>query len=256
MASALIRGLLSSGVCVASDIRVLGRSRARMEELAGKAGVQVAGDAAEAFGEAEAVILCVKPADVETALRGTGGTIGGKLLISVAAGVGIEKLSGWCPAGTRVVRAMPNTCSLVGAGMTVLAYAAGASEEDKKLARAVFEAVGETAEIPEKLFDAATAVSGSGPAYFFLFTEALADAGVAAGLPRDLAVRLAVETARGAGKMLKESGLTASALREMVTSPAGTTAAALRVFEKQGLRGEVMDAVLAAAARSRELSGS
>lgn len=174
-------------------------------------------------------------------------------VLSVAAGITIDTIESELPAGTPVVRAMPNTPALVGAGASAVAGGAAATEADIEWAVSILGAVGEVVVVSEPLLDVVTGLSGSGPAYVFLVAEALIDAGVTAGLPRDLAATLAGQTLFGAAKLLVEGEGSPAELRAGVTTPAGTTAAGLRVLESRALRAAFIDAVAAATERSREL---
>jgi pyrroline-5-carboxylate reductase len=175
------------------------------------------------------------------------------LAISIAAGITASQLDRWLGGEVAVVRAMPNTPALVGAGVSAIAAGRAAEEGDLEWARGILGAVGEVVTVPERLLDAVTGLSGSGPAYVFLVVEALIDAGVLAGLPRDVAETLAIGTVAGAGRLLVETGDSPADLRAAVTSPGGTTAAGLRALEQAGTRAAFLDAVLAATERSREL---
>lgn len=177
-------------------------------------------------------------------------------VLSIAAGVTIASIEASLPAGTAVIRVMPNTPSLVGAGAAAVAGGTGATDDDVAWAVEVLSAVGEAVVVTEPLLDAVTGLSGSGPAYVFLIAEALIDAGVSAGLPADLAATLAGQTLYGAAKLLVDTGTAPAELRAGVTTPAGTTAAGLRVLEQRGVRAALIDAVSAATERSRELGGS
>jgi pyrroline-5-carboxylate reductase len=201
-------------------------------------------------GEGSDVVIAVKPGDVETVCRELKRPA---RVLSIAAGVTLARLESWLPDGTAVVRAMPNTPALVGAGAAAIAGGTLATEADIAWARQVLEAVGTVVELPESALDAVTGLSGSGPAYVFLLAEALIDAGVLVGLPRPVAKQLAVQTLLGAAKLMAETGDEPSALRAAVTSPGGTTAAGLRALEAAGVRHAVLDAVTAAAERSRAL---
>jgi pyrroline-5-carboxylate reductase len=174
--------------------------------------------------------------------------------VSIAAGVSLFQIQSQLPSQARVVRAMPNTPALVGAGATALCANEAAGDDDRRLARALFEAVGVVWEAPrEDLMDAVTGLSGSGPAYVFLVLEALGDAGVRQGLPRDAAYQLAFQTVLGAARLAQESGVHPAALKDQVTSPGGTTIAGLAELERGGVRAAFQAAVAAATARSREL---
>jgi pyrroline-5-carboxylate reductase len=197
---------------------------------------------------AAGAVVAVKPADVAAACAAL--DVG--RVLSIAAGVTIAAIEG-AIAGIPVVRAMPNTPALVGAGAAAIAGGTLARDDDLAWAEGILGAVGEVVRVPEKLLDAVTGLSGSGPAYVFLVAEALIDAGVHAGLPRDVSTTLAVQTLLGSARLLAESGDTAEALRAAVTSPGGTTAAGLRELERHGVRSAILEAVAAATNRSREL---
>jgi pyrroline-5-carboxylate reductase len=178
------------------------------------------------------------------------------LVVSIAAGVTTGRIERELGGKVRVVRVMPNTPSLVGAGAAALAKGTHATDDDLAAAESIFGAVGISARVEEKLLDTVTAVSGSGPAYVFYVTEAMIKAGVAAGLDESLAKKLAVQTVYGAGKLLMESGEEPASLRRKVTSPGGTTEAALKVMSERKLEEIFAEAIKAAEKRSRELSGS
>ena len=255
MAEAIICGLLredvGAGICVAEI------SPKRRDELTAQfPHVRVLGDAAEAAEWGEVVILAIKP-------QQAGGVLGliervvtpDKLVISIMAGIPSSKIETNLSPGCRIIRAMPNTPGLIGAGATAVCPGRKASSDDLDLARRIFALIGTTVSVEEKLMDAVTALSGSGPAYVFTFIEALTDAGVKNGLPRDVAAQLAVQTVLGAARMVAETGEHPTLLKEKVTSPGGTTIAALHVLENGSFRGVVMNAVDAACLRSKELAG-
>jgi len=246
MGEALLGGLLASGWAAPDELAVVEPVAARRDELAERfAGVTVGtGPVA-----AEGAVIAVKPADVPAACH----DLPVKRILSIAAGVSVAAIERAAGEGVAVVRAMPNTPALVGAGAAAIAGGSSAGDADLDWAASILGAVGEVVRVPEKLLDAVTGLSGSGPAYVFLVAEALIDAGVLAGLPRDVSTTLAVQTLLGSARMLAETGETPEALRAAVTSPGGTTAAGLRELEKAGLRSAVLEAVAAAAARSREL---
>jgi pyrroline-5-carboxylate reductase len=250
---ALLSGLLRSGV-PADELSFSEQYAARAESLSQSYGVRAVTNAhAAAF--ADVVLLAVKPADIETLAAEIAPALGDKtLVVSVAAGITISFLESKLPVGTRVVRVMPNTPMLVGEGMSAIAGGTHAGNADLESAEALLGAVGRVVRLPESQLDAVTALSGSGPAYIFLLVEALIDAGVLLGLPRAVASELAIQTALGSALMLRDSGDSAAQLREAVTSPGGTTAAALRTFEAHGLRAAVNDALVAARDRSIELA--
>lgn len=255
MASALGGGLSAAGI---SSDRLAGSDpdAACRDAFAEKVGARALDDNAALVAESDLVVLAVKPAVVPTVLESLGGSsdLARPLWLSIAAGVSIGAIEAPLPSGARVVRAMPNTPALVRCGATALCANGAATDADRAAALALFEAVGYAWEAPnEGLLDAVTGLSGSGPAYVFLFLEALGDAGVRAGLPRDAAYDLAFHTVRGAAQLAIESGRHPAALKDQVTSPGGTTIAGLERLEAGGVRAALHDAVSAAASRSRQL---
>ena len=178
------------------------------------------------------------------------------MIISIAAGLPLAKLEGHLPGGARVIRVMPNTPALVGASATAYALGKAATAADGELAQQLFSSVGVAYQMRESLLDAVTGLSGSGPAYVYLVIEALSDGGVACGLPREVATRLAAQTVLGGAKMVLETGLHPGALKDMVTSPGGTTIEGLHELEKGGLRASLINAVRAAAEKSKRLGQS
>ena len=249
MGEALVGGLLEAGWASPADVLVVEPVEARRDELAkARPGLRVGTEPEPAEG----VLLAVKPGDVPAACAAVGPTAPPRVL-SIAAGVTLAALEAALPPGTPVVRAMPNTPALVGAGAAALAPGSAAGEADLEWAEAILGSVGVVVRVKEALLDAVTGLSGSGPAYVFLVAEALVDAGVAAGLPRDVSTTLAVQTLLGSARLLAESGDSAEVLRAAVTSPGGTTAAGLRTLESRAVRSALIEAVLAATARSKEL---
>ncbi|QPK84214.1 pyrroline-5-carboxylate reductase [Corynebacterium qintianiae] len=253
---ALIAGLLKAGV-EPTSIFATNRSPERSSELAQRYGILTGSDNVEAVTDASMCFLCVKPAQILEVIEEVSDTVArhdeSTAIVSMAAGITLAAIEGAVSAaGTPLFRVMPNTPMLVGRGVHVVASSRFVDEEKRAQVLGVLAATGRVVEVPERLIDAATAVSGSGPAYFFLLTEALVDAGVSLGLPRDVAQELAAATASGAGEMLME-GTSPAQLRHAVCSPAGTTVAAVRELEESGLRGALYRATEAAAARSAEL---
>lgn len=217
-------------------------------------GVTVTGNA-DAVAGAKVVIVATKPADVAAVLdEATPALAPGVVVISLAAGVPLATLEAHVPSGTAVVRVMPNTPALVGEGMSAMSPGTACSAAKADLAAGLLSACGAVVTVPEKQQDAVTAVSGSGPAYLFYVLEAMIDAGVLLGLPRPVATELAVQTAYGAATMVRRGGEHPALLRERVTSPGGTTAAALRTLDSRGVRAAMMEAIEAAARRSAELA--
>ena len=246
MGEALVGGLLRAGGYSLDGLRVVEPLAERRKELeATFPGIDVRDTPVEADG----AVVAVKPADVPVACR----DLPVKRILSIAAGVGIAAIEGAAGPGVAVVRAMPNTPALVGAGAAAIAGGTSAGDADLAWAESILGAVGEVVRVPEKLLDAVTGLSGSGPAYVFLVAEALIDAGVLAGLPREVSEALTVQTLLGAATLLSTSDDGAETLRAAVTSPGGTTAAGLRVLEQHGLRSALLEAVAAATARSKEL---
>ena len=255
MAEALAGGLVAAGV--ASDaLRGADLAEAQRARFESNAGVKTTPDNAEVVRESDVVILCVKPNVVPAVLASLSGEaeLQRPLWISIAAGVSLAQLETGLAGAARVIRTMPNTPALVGAGATALCANALASEADRAIAEAIFGAVGITWQAPnEGLLDAVTGLSGSGPAYVFLILEALGDAGVRQGLPRDAAYRLAFQTVYGAAKLALDDGRHPAALKDQVTSPGGTTIAGLEQLEAGGVRAALYNAVEAATARSKAL---
>ncbi len=254
MARSLVGGALEAGV-PAANIRIGEPSAEQRARLATEFGVDCTDNNGDAVDDADLVVIAVKPQVAAEAVRAISSRIDGRaLVISIMAGIRSEDLRRWIGAGPAIVRCMPNTPALIGFGMTALYGAPGLSNAARERATALLEAVGETVWIEnEDQLDAVTAVSGSGPAYFFLVTEALQAAGIAAGLSPEVAATLARQTARGAAEMAA-AGDDVAELRRQVTSPGGTTAAAVAELEASGLRDAFERAVSAAAARSRELA--
>ena len=253
MASALIQGMLNAGCCRPEDIVVVNRHPESAVEDVEKLGIRYGTSPRTVVDQAEAVVLGTKPADSLQLLKDVRQYLDGKLLISVAAGVSVDRLQEAAGHRTRVIRAMPNTPSLIGKGATAYALGDHATMTDAEIAEKVFSAVGIVYRVRESALDAVTGLSGSGPAYVFTFVEALADGGVMMGLPREVALELAVQTVFGSALMIRETGKHPAELREMVASPGGTTMAAIEILEARGLRHTIMSAVRAASERAREL---
>ena len=257
MAEALIRGILTAGVYRPQDVSLSDIRPERLQELAGKYGVVPRATNVQVVERAETVVLSVKPQVMNEALQSIQGVpVTGRLFISIAAGIQVARIAG-ALGDVPIVRVMPNTPALVGAGASAL-FANARAEPLLDKALSIFAAVGKAVVVPDEgLIDAVTAVSGSGPAYFFLLMEAMIEAGAALGLPPDVAKDLVLQTAKGAGLLAVEAdnnGESPAVLRRKVTSPHGTTEAALKVFAAHGFPKLVADAVTAARDRSRELS--
>ena len=255
MAEALIGGLLAGRLCPAESIWVTDPVAARGDHLKSQFGVRVGSANREAIAWANVVVLAVKPQTLPAVLSEVGPALAQSqsLVVSIVAGVTIKTIAEQMGGAMRVVRAMPNTPALVREGMTALALGSGVSEEDSRLARTVFEAVGRVVLVEERLMDAVTGLSGSGPAYVFLAIEALADGGVQMGLPRQTAELLAAQTVLGSARLVLESGVHPAQLKDRVASPGGTTIAGLYQLEQGSFRATLMAAVEAATIRSKEL---
>ncbi len=253
MAEALIRGLHAKKVMPASRIIATDIRPERLDELKKAFGIRVTGDNAAAARDAEIIVLAVKPQQMSAALAGVRSS---GLFISIAAGITTARLEHELGGQPRVIRAMPNTPALVGAGAAALAKGKYATDDDLEAAESILKAVGITVRVEEKLLDAVTALSGSGPAYVFYLAEAMIRAGIAQGLSPDVARKLAVHTVFGTGMVLARTDEEPAELRRKVTSPGGTTEAALRVMSDHKLPEIVAKAMAAAAQRGRELSGA
>lgn len=257
MATALARGLVARGLLQPEQILASDPIEAARAAFAETIGARTTPANSEVIEFASVIVLAVKPAQVAEVLGEIHPLVGtDHLLISIAAGVSLNRLESALAPGVRLIRAMPNTPALVGAG--ALAYALGrhATTADGALARDCFSAVGLALEVKESHLDAVTGLSGSGPAYGYLMLEALSDGGVAAGLPRDVATQLAAQTLMGAARMVLETGQHPGVLKDMVTSPGGTTIDGLHELEKAGVRGALMNAVRVATQKSKQLGQS
>ncbi|MEW5898359.1 MAG: pyrroline-5-carboxylate reductase [Bacillota bacterium] len=254
MAEALFAGLVKSGFPPA-DLYASDVEQKRLAYLQKKLGISAVQNNCRLVETVDIVVLAVKPQIVGQVLPETGGLFrSGQTLISIAAGVPIKYIEGFLKHPVGVVRVMPNTPCLVGAGASALCAGTHAREEDLRRARAIFSAVGRVAEVPERLMDAVTGLSGSGPAYMFMILDALIDAGLRVGLPRETAFFLSAQTMLGAAKMALENGEHPARLKNLVTTPAGTAIEGIFALEEGGLRPTLMKAVSAATRRSSEIS--
>jgi pyrroline-5-carboxylate reductase len=256
MARALVAGMLREGVARADQIVASDPAPAAREEMRERTGVEILGTNRDVVRTSDVIVLAVKPQAMSALLEEIRSVLSARhLVISIAAGVSISSISGGLRGVGRVVRVMPNTPALLGAGASGYCVGPGVSDEEELLVRTMLESVGLCHRLPEPLLDAVTGLSGSGPAYAFLVIEALADGGVRMGLPRDVALSLAAQTVLGAARMVIETGEHPAALRDRVTSPGGTTIAGLHELERGAVRGVLMDAVRQATLRSAELAG-
>jgi pyrroline-5-carboxylate reductase len=254
MAGALIRGLIGTGTVPADRIIAADPDRDRLSALEGELEIRATTDNAEAVQEATVIVLATKPQVFAQVLPGLAAAVSADaLLISIAAGISTGMIERAFPAGSRVVRTMPNTPALVGAGATAIAAGTHATEDDLGLAETLFRSVGIAVRVPEEQIDAVTGLSGSGPAYVFAMIEALRDAGTREGLPEETALQLASQTVFGAARLLLDEKEAPEVLRDRVTSPGGTTRAGLDALADAGFADAILGAVHAATRRSVEL---
>jgi pyrroline-5-carboxylate reductase len=253
MAEAMIGGLLAGQVCSVASMWAADPVADRRDRLKSQFGIQVGPDNREAVLWADVVVLAVKPQTLPAVLSELDQILPPRLVISIVAGVTIQTIAGQSDGAARVVRAMPNTPALIREGMTALAPGAGVSDDDVRMVRSMFEAIGLVVLVEERMMDAVTGLSGSGPAYIFQAIEALADGGVMMGLPRQTADLLAAQTVLGAARLVLDSQVHPAQLKDRVASPGGTTIAGLHQLEQGGFRAALMAAVKAATARSKEL---
>ena len=254
MAEAILTGVIKAGAASPGDIVASDVVEARRDYIAATHGVATTSDNVEALKEAEIAVLAVKPQNLGEVLAGlTGKGAPGQAVLSIVAGASIRAVSAGL-GHDRVIRAMPNTPGQVGAGITVWTCTGSVTATQRQAAAGILQALGEEVAVQdEKLIDMATALSAGGPAYVFLFIEALTDAGVYLGMARDLAARLAAQTVLGSARMVLETGQHPAQLRDMVTSPGGTTAEALLQMEEGGFRATMLKAVTAAYRKARAL---
>ncbi len=256
MGRALIEGALRNKVVAPEDVFISSRTPSAIKTMTSELGVTAFDSNVEVAYAADVVLLCTKPADLPLVLlelANEAECLENTLLISAAAGLTIAELEGILPLGVRLIRCMPNTPALIGQGAAAYALGTAATAKDAILTCKVLGASGSVIEVKEKLINAVTGVSGSGPAYVYTFIEALADGGVAEGLSRSQALELAVKTLQGAASMVAETGIHPAILRDMVTSPGGTTIEALCVLEAQGFRSAVINAVRAASQKAEKM---
>jgi pyrroline-5-carboxylate reductase len=252
--AAIARGVIRAGLAKKDGVIASDVSDELRQSIVRELGIKATADNRELCDFADIVILAVKPQIVDPVAREIGKKLGtGKLLVSVAAGVPLGRIETHLEPGARVVRVMPNISCVVGAGAAGYAGGSHATAADMEKVESILNSFGVGMRVEEKYLDAVTGLSGSGPAYVFLFMEALADGGVQVGLPRDVALRLAVQTVYGAARMALENPKHLGELKDEVTSPGGTTIAGLYAMERNGFRGTVMEAVVSATKRSQEL---
>ncbi len=257
MAAALAKGLISARFTAVDSIVASDPHSAARDSFTSQSGARATESNHEVARSSDVLVLAVKPQNVADVLAEIRSEFKpGHLLISIAAGVPLKTLMGFLGSTARLVRVMPNTPCLVGAGAAAFALGGGATASDAELVRRLLTTVGLAFELPEPLLDAVTGLSGSGPAYVYQVIEALSDGGVLVGLSRDVATKLAAQTVLGAAQMVLETGQSPAVLKDAVASPGGTTIAGLHALESGGLRAALMNAVRAATLRSRELGES
>ncbi|HSV42262.1 MAG TPA: pyrroline-5-carboxylate reductase [Methanomassiliicoccales archaeon] len=254
MAEALMKGIIAAGLARPEDITASDVVPERRDYIAKTISVGVTGDNIEVIRSSDVIILAVKPYHVGPVLNEMRPYLTNEhLIVSIAAGVPISLMEQHLNMGVRVVRVMPNHPCLVGASASAFAMGRSSLKEDKETVQKILESVGIAYCLEERLLDAVTGLSGSGPAYVYMFIEAMADGGVLAGLPRDVAVALATQTVLGSAKTVLETRRHPGELKDMVASPAGTTIQGIKALEEGGFRGTVIKAVEAGAKRSKEL---
>ncbi len=253
MGEAMVRGLTKTGLMPVGHLLMTDVRGDRLEDLKRLYGIVIVPDNVTLVQRSDVVILAVKPQILGDVLDEIAPATPGKLLISIAAGVSTSEIRRHLPPGTRTIRVMPNTPALVLEGATAIAHATGLDDGDMDTARQIFEAVGRAVILDEGMMDAVTGLSGSGPAYIAVVVEALADGGVRVGLDRKTAMTLALQTVLGSARLLIETGMHPGQLKDMVSSPGGTTIAGIHTLEIGGLRRTLIDTVERATHRSREL---
>ena len=254
LASAIVRGLIERKVCAPADLACTSKHGESAKQLAAATGIRFEPDLARLLGAADTVVVAFKPQSLATADARLAELTRGKLVLSVLAGKKLATLARTFPHARNVVRTMPNTPAAIGAAFTAYCALTPLSADDRALVERLLGALGHFAALDETHFDAITAVSGSGPAFLFEFVAGLRDAGVAAGLPADVAYRAALETTLGAVRLLARGDQPPEALRDKVTSPNGTTFAGLQVLATRQFRATLKETILAAAQRAGELS--
>jgi pyrroline-5-carboxylate reductase len=253
MGEAIVGGLLAAGAFTPEQVVVAEPDPARRDQLESRHGVSTTTNGCDAVAGADVVILAVKPQVIDSVVAGLAPALDNPIVVSIAGGVTCARIESMLPPGIRVVRVMPNTPALVGAGMSVVSGGSEACDVDVAAVASVFRAVGEVVVLDERLQDACTAISGCGPAYMALVVDALARAGVREGLSREVAQRLAVQTMRGTADLIERTGEHPGAIIDAVSSPGGSTIVAVTELEAGGVRAAFAAAVRAAVLRSREL---
>jgi len=254
MGEAIVRGFYASGAATGVTTSIYDPDAKKCRVLENSLPVHSAASLEALIDGSDILLIAIKPNICAHVYNEQHKRFSGKAVISIAAGWGGERLKQALPSDTRILRVMPNTPAMVGAGMIVFESGDSLTEGEKSFAQTLFGSVGEVISVEPKLMDAVTAVSGSGPAYVYLFIEALADGGVKAGLPRPVALKLAAQTVKGSAMMVSETGVHPGELKDRVCSPGGTTIEAVAVLEQQGFRGAVIAAVDACREKSERMS--
>ena len=255
MASAMFKGIIKSGLVKPNQIIISDINKERLEALKEELGVEITTDAKEVATKSDIIIPSVKPHIQDSVLAEIKDIITDeKLVVSIAAGKTIESMETVLGSDVKIVRSMPNTPALVGAGMSSLSPNKNISEEELNEVKAVFDSFGESEVVPESLIHSVIGASGSSPAYVFMFIEAMADGAVQHGMPRDKAYKFAAQAVLGSAKMVLETGMHPGALKDMVCSPGGTTIEAVRSLEKHGFKSAVIEAMVDCMEKSEEMS--
>ena len=253
MGEALIKGILHAKLVSPDNIYASDADTAKLQSLKNTSKINICKDNCDAVQKSDIIIIAVKPQIVPVVLKEINNSLKNKLLISIAAGVPIETYENALPKEAKIIRVMPNIAATVLEAASAICSGSAVKAEEEAIAISIFNSIGRTVILPEHLLDAVTGLSGSGPAYIFMIIEALADGGVFEGLDRKTAKILAAQTVLGAAKMVLDDGTHTGELRDMVTSPGGTTIRGIRVLEDRGVRIAMMDAVIEACERSKEL---
>ena len=253
MGKAMLKGIIGAGLIAPENVFIYDSYTAGAEALKAELGVTLVSSATELVKKAEAVIFALKPYVIGNVLNEIKGDVGQTIVISIAAGVTIERLAKNLEAGTKIIRVMPNTPALVGEGMAALAPNSQVTDEEAQAANAVFNSFGKAELVDEGMIDVICGLSGSGPAFVYLFIEALADGAVLEGMPRAMAYKFAAQTVLGAAKMVLETGEHPGLLKDNVSSPGGTTIEGVSVLEEKGFRSAAIDAVVAATEKSKSM---
>lgn len=254
MGSALVRGIVKANIVAPESIYINDMDKDKLKSLQGEIGISIVDTNKSVVEKADIIILAVKPNIVKNVLEECKDSFGtGKILVSIAVGVPLKLYRDILGSGTKLVRSMPNTPALVGEGMTLISFEQDISREDERDIRSILECAGKVEVLDEKLMNEVTALTGSSPAYVFMFIEAMADAAVLSGIPRAMAYRLAAQTVLGSAKMVLETGKHPGELKDQVCSPAGTTIEAVAALERNGFRYSVIEAMNECTKRAREI---